>query len=327
MKELKFFFKSAISVLLLGIMLCCFGCKNNAKVICSFEFINPETGETLGNDFGELYLTYDGEQKNIEFKTIRDDNGKEIKFIEEIKISYTYKNPSTGKLEYGKPYMQEAGEYYLCINNCLYDEEKYYISYSNVSLTIYLQEEGAPKDIEINILYPINQVNGEILKYTFSAPYSMCYSITTDNVEFKVYDARSNVVLQDEGDCRFYIDKGQNVIIEIYANKLETNCNLLVRYSPEVLSVDETYNCSLGYAGQRIYKFKDSNNHSLKININNTAIGFTVYDSKGQMVYVMNDDNYSYIANQEVYIHIYNTSNHSVQGNLIITDESNIVPD
>lgn len=142
----KFTRCSRCLTLLLVLILCVAGCGSNNIIICSFEFINPETGEYITpkpsgvNDYGEIYLTYDGEQKNINFRTVRDDNGREVNFIEDIDISYTYKNPKTGVLEYGKQYMQEEGEYYLCINSCSYDEAKYFIHYLNVQLTIYLQQ-------------------------------------------------------------------------------------------------------------------------------------------------------------------------------------------
>ena len=48
-----------------------------------------------------------------------------------IDISFTYKNPNTNKYEYDKPYIIEKGEYYLIVNSCSYDTEKYYISDTN----------------------------------------------------------------------------------------------------------------------------------------------------------------------------------------------------
>ena len=85
--------KSRIIYFLFGIIIinfaifCFAGCKKDIT-ICSFEFLNSETGEyvkpSLVNHYGEMFLTYNGEQKNIEFRTVRDDNGKEIKFIQNI---------------------------------------------------------------------------------------------------------------------------------------------------------------------------------------------------------------------------------------------------
>lgn len=304
------------------------GCKKEV-VDCSFEFLNPETSEYIKpfgkNNFGEIYLTYDGEQKNINFKTVRNDNGKEVNFIENIDISYTYKNKKTGELEYGLPCMQEIGEYYLCINACSYDEEKYYISYSDVSLTIYIQEEGAPKDIELNTMYPVNIKGNNTLKFTFTAPYSMQYVISANNVKLKVFDYISNKELSEEKDNTFFIEKNQKVTIELYSNEVVDE-TILLTPSPKLLRIGEAFEYRLGYGGQCVYKFIDECNRNLIIGTDNNDVGVTIYNEKGAILYVPNEDAYSYTANEEVYVHIYNTSQKSVEGSMILYEDKPVMP-
>ncbi len=299
------------------------GCKKEV-INCSFEFLNAETGEYI-KSFGEIHLTYDGEQKNINFKTVRDDNGKEVNFIEDINISYTYKNPETGKLEYGLSCMQEIGEYYLCINDCSYDEDKYYISYSYVSLTIYIQEEGAAKDIELNTMYPVSISNNETARFAFTAPYSMQYLISVENAKVKVSDYISNVELAGENENKFFINKNQKVIIELSIINGAIDETILITPSPKLLRIGEASEYRLGYGGQCVYKFADDSNHNLKIIAGNTNVGVIIFNGKGNVLYVLSDEDYSYTANEEVYIHIYNTSEQSVEGSLIICNDSPVM--
>lgn len=318
---------SIICIVLLFV--CTFtGCKKEV-VDCSFEFINPETSEYIKpfgkNNYGEIYLTYDGEQKNINFRTVRNDNSKEVNFIENIKISYTYKNTKTGELEYGLSCMQEVGEYYLCINACSYDEEKYYISYSDVSLTIYVQEEGAPKDIELNTTYPITMNSNDTLKFTFTAPYSMQYVISVNNVKLKVFDHISNKELSEEKDNTFFIEKNQKVSIELYSTEVVEG-TILLTPSPKLLRIGEAFEYRLGYGGQCVYKFIDECNRNLIISTDNNDVGVTIYNEKGAILYVPNEDAYSYTANEEVYVHIYNTSQKSVEGSMILYEDKLVMP-
>ena len=119
------------------------GCGNKQPIACDFQFVHPETGEIIKQggtmSYEDIYLTYDGTQKNIEVITARRDNGKRVYMCESIDVTYTYENEKIGKKEYGKPYMLEKGKYYLCINDCKYDDDKYFISTMGVTLTIYLQ--------------------------------------------------------------------------------------------------------------------------------------------------------------------------------------------
>lgn len=318
---------SITSIILLFICIAT-GCHKEI-INCSFEFLNSETGEYVKsfgkNNFGEIYLTYDGKQKNINFKTVRDDSGKEVNFIEDINISYTYKNPKTGELEYGLSSMQEIGEYYLCINDCSYDEDKYYISYSDVSLTIYIQEEGAAKDIELNTMYPVNANSDDVLKYAFTAPYSMQYAVSVNNAKLKVTDYISNKELAEESDNTFFIEKKQKVIIELYNINETIEEMILITPSPELLRIGEASKYRLGYGGQCVYKFVDDSNHNLRITAGNTDVGITIYNDEGNILYVLSDEAYSYTANQDVYVYIYNTSNQSEEGSLIICDDSPII--
>ena len=127
----------------LVIVLSLTGCGSKQPIACDFQFIHPETGEIIKQDgtmnYQDIYLTYDGTQKNVEVITVRRDNGKRVYMCERIEITYTYENEKTGKKEYGKPYMLEKGKYYLCINACIYDKDKYFISTIGVTLTVYLR--------------------------------------------------------------------------------------------------------------------------------------------------------------------------------------------
>lgn len=80
--------KSRIIYFLFGIIIinfaifCFAGCKKDIT-ICSFEFLNSETGEyvkpSLVNHYGEMFLTYNGEQKIL--------NLEQLEMIMEKKLS------------------------------------------------------------------------------------------------------------------------------------------------------------------------------------------------------------------------------------------------
>lgn len=251
---------------------------------------------------------------------IRDDNGKEIKFIQNIDISYTYKNPKTGKLEYGKPYMQEVGEYFLHINTCSYNESKYYISYVAVSLTIYIQEADTPKKIELNRKYQVNINNGEAEKFSFIAPYSMMYSVAVENANVKVFDFDSGADILNESGDKWFINKNQQVIIELSSDIENISESILITPSPEFLIIGKEYEYRLEYGEECIYKFWDNKNHDLSIKTNDKNIGVVVYNKNGNILYILNNDSYAYIADQEVYVRIYNNSEQVIEGNLVICD-------
>ena len=111
------------------------GCGKGETILCHLQFKNPDTNEWIDTDTlptkPEIVLSYDGEQKTFDVRVVRDDNGKVVRVIDDIDISFTYKNPNTNKYEYDKPYIIEKGEYYLIVNSCSYDTEKYYISDTN----------------------------------------------------------------------------------------------------------------------------------------------------------------------------------------------------
>lgn len=221
--------------------------------------------------------------------------------------------------------MQEIGEYYLCINDCSYDEDKYYIAYSDVSLTIYIQEKGAAKDIELNTMYPVKANGNDSLKFAFTAPYSMQYVVSINNAKLKVTDYISNKELAEESDNTFFIEKKQKVIIELYNIDETIEEMILINPSPKLLRIGEASEYRLGYGGQCVYKFVDNSNHTLRITADNINVGITIYNDKGNIFYVPSDEAYSYTANQDVYVYIYNTSNQSAEGSLIIRDDSPIM--
>lgn len=290
-------------------------------------FINPDTGEsikptgTIG--YEDVYLTYDGNQKNIEFKIIRNDNGKEVQIIESIDITYTYKNPKTGNYEYGKPYMMDPGEYILSIKDCSYKKE-YNLTYLDVALTIFIQEEGAAKDIELNVPYPINIKENESIKFSFTTPYSMCYKISAEDATFKVYDSVDYVLLQKRNEGTLFINKNQKLVLEIYSENKTIETNILITYSLELLEFGKAIEYELRREKDHIYKFVDERNHNLNIQAGNDAVGISIYDDKGHVL-SSNDNNFSYSANQEIYVRIYNKSNQEIKGDLTISDYPNLL--
>ena len=88
-------------VLTLVIVLTLAGCGNKQPIACDFQFIHPETGEIIKQGgtmkYQDIYLTYDGTQKNVEVITVRRDNGKRVYMCESIEVTYTYENEETGK--------------------------------------------------------------------------------------------------------------------------------------------------------------------------------------------------------------------------------------
>lgn len=132
-------------MMLLCLFVTCFavsGCKRE-PIVCYFDVINPETGESLKYDgivqYKDAYLTYDGEQKQLDIKVVRKDNKKQIK-IKSLSFStkITYVNPITGKYEYDQPYMLEKGQYFFFIVDYEYDTEKYYIL-NPATITVFIE--------------------------------------------------------------------------------------------------------------------------------------------------------------------------------------------
>ncbi len=104
-------------------------CDNNKHPIwCYFDIVNPETGEHLVkadyDSYEDAYLTYDGEQKQLDIKVRRRDNNKQV-LIDGWSATITYVNPVTGKYEYNQPFMREKGLYFFYIDEFEYDSCKY----------------------------------------------------------------------------------------------------------------------------------------------------------------------------------------------------------
>ena len=104
-------------------------CDNNKEpILCYFDIVNPETGDHLVkadyDSYEDAYLTYDGEQKQLDIKVRRRDNNKQV-LIDGWSATITYVNPVTGKYEYNQPFMQEKGLYFFYIDEFEYDKCKY----------------------------------------------------------------------------------------------------------------------------------------------------------------------------------------------------------
>ncbi len=104
-------------------------CDNNKEpILCYFDIVNPETGEHLVkadyDSYEDAYLTYDGEQKQLDIKVRRRDNNKQV-LIDGWSATITYVNPVTGKYEYNQPFMREKGLYFFYIDEFEYDSCKY----------------------------------------------------------------------------------------------------------------------------------------------------------------------------------------------------------
>ncbi len=104
-------------------------CDNNKEpILCYFDIVNPETGEHLVkadyDSYEDAYLTYDGEQKQLDIKVRRRDNNKQV-LIDGWSATITYVNPVTGKYEYNQPFMQEKGLYFFYVDEFEYDNCKY----------------------------------------------------------------------------------------------------------------------------------------------------------------------------------------------------------
>ena len=101
---------------------------NKHPIWCYFDIVNPETGEHLVQadyySYEDAYLTYDGEQKQLDIKVRRRDNNKQV-LIDGWSATITYVNPVTGKYEYNQPFMQEKGLYFFYIDEFEYDKCKY----------------------------------------------------------------------------------------------------------------------------------------------------------------------------------------------------------
>ena len=103
-------------------------CGDKEHILCYFDIVNPETGEHLVkadyDSYEDAYLTYDGEQKQLDIKVRRRDNNKQV-LIDGWSATITYVNPVTGKYEYNQPFMQEKGLYFFYIDEFEYDKCKY----------------------------------------------------------------------------------------------------------------------------------------------------------------------------------------------------------
>lgn len=101
---------------------------NKHPIWCYFDIVNPETGEHLVQadyySYEDAYLTYDGEQKQLDIKVRRRDNNKQV-LIDGWSATITYVNPVTGKYEYNQPFMLEKGLYFFYVDEFEYDNCKY----------------------------------------------------------------------------------------------------------------------------------------------------------------------------------------------------------
>jgi len=126
--------KKTIILMIAFVLMCGFtvgltACDDNKHPIwCYFDIVNPETGEHLVkadyDSYEDAYLTYDGEQKQLDVKVRRRDNDKQV-LIDGWSAKITYVDHVTGKYEYDKPFMRERGEYYFRIWEFEYDDCKY----------------------------------------------------------------------------------------------------------------------------------------------------------------------------------------------------------
>ena len=121
MAKLKRVLLLGINVIFMVCIITCFTACDNIKepIVCYFDIVNPETGEHLVNanyyDYEDAYLTYDGEQKQLDVKVRRRDNNKQV-LIDGWSAKITYVNPVTGKYEYNQPFMREKGQYFFCMD-------------------------------------------------------------------------------------------------------------------------------------------------------------------------------------------------------------------
>ena len=126
--------KKTIILMIAFVLMCGFtigltACDNNKEpILCYFDIVNPETGEHLVkadyDSYEDAYLSYDGEQKQLDIKVRRRDNNKQV-LIDGWSATITYVNPVTGKYEYNQPFMQEKGLYFFYIDEFEYDKCKY----------------------------------------------------------------------------------------------------------------------------------------------------------------------------------------------------------
>lgn len=139
--------KKIIILMITFVLMCGFtigltACDNNKeRIVCYFDIVNPETGEHLVNanyyDYEDAYLTYDGEQKQLDIKVRRRDNNKQV-LIDGWSATITYVNPVTGKYEYNQPFMREKGQYFFYVDEYDYNRDKYYILNPS-SVTVFVQ--------------------------------------------------------------------------------------------------------------------------------------------------------------------------------------------
>lgn len=125
--------KKTIILMITFVLMCGFtigltACGDKEPVDCYFDIVNPETGEHLVkadyDSYEDAYLTYDGEQKQLDVKVRRRDNDKQV-LIDGWSAKITYVNPVTGKYEYNQPFMREKGLYFFYIDEFEYDNSKY----------------------------------------------------------------------------------------------------------------------------------------------------------------------------------------------------------
>lgn len=126
---MKKIFITIFACLMAILTLTLIACDNNKEpILCYFDIVNPETGEHLVQadyySYEDAYLTYDGEQKQLDIKVRRRDNNKQV-LIDGWSATITYVNPVTGKYEYNQPFMQEKGLYFFYIDEFEYDKCKY----------------------------------------------------------------------------------------------------------------------------------------------------------------------------------------------------------
>lgn len=126
---MKKIFITIVACLMAILTLTLTACDDNKHPIwCYFDIVNPETGEHLVkadyDSYEDAYLTYDGEQKQLDIKVRRRDNNKQV-LIDGWSATITYVNPVTGKYEYNQPFMQEKGLYFFYIDEFEYDSCKY----------------------------------------------------------------------------------------------------------------------------------------------------------------------------------------------------------
>ena len=126
---MKKIFRTIFACLMAILTLTLTACDNNKEpILCYFDIVNPETGEHLVkadyDSYEDAYLTYDGEQKQLDIKVRRRDNNKQV-LIDGWSATITYVNPVTGKYEYNQPFMQEKGLYFFYIDEFEYDKCKY----------------------------------------------------------------------------------------------------------------------------------------------------------------------------------------------------------